>query len=154
MKRSKRGRREFLKKVPAALVASAVAPVALAEPAAQAPTASAPAAPAGGITVDSLGVAQQIVGVNLPAAEREAVRPLGRRNLANIEAIRQVTVPSELEPAFSFRPPRPRRIPTPTDVGAAAAKVPGPRPANLEDLAFESVAKLGARLRARQVTST
>ncbi len=108
-----------------------------------------------GITAETLGVAQQIVGVNLPEAERESARALVQRNLANIEAVRKVTVPSELEPAFSFRPPHPKRA----GVALRPPRSPremvvSPRPANLEDLAFESVVSLGARLRTKQITST
>lgn len=111
-----------------------------------------------GITAETLGIAQQIVGVNLPEAEREQARTLVQRNLSNIEAVRNVKLSPELEPAFSFRPPHstkelvaprpPRSLRSPR-VGFVS-----PRPTNLDDLAFESVASLGARLRARQITST
>jgi hypothetical protein len=59
------------------------------------------------ITSDALAVAQQIVGVELPAAEREIARVLVARNRDNIEQLRRVAIPSNTEPAFSFRPPRP-----------------------------------------------
>jgi Asp-tRNA(Asn)/Glu-tRNA(Gln) amidotransferase A subunit family amidase len=108
-----------------------------------------------GITSETLGVAQQIVGVNLPDSERESARTLVQRNLANIEAVRNVKVASELEPAFSFRPPRPRKeAATPRPPRSPRELSPRPRPSSLEDLAFESVSSLGARLRARQITST
>lgn len=117
--------------------------------------------PLTGITAETLGIAQQIVGVNLPEAERESARTLVQRNLANIEAVRKVSVPSELEPAFAFRPPVPGLKSRPTAVAPGLKSRPtrvgqpiGKRPTNLEDLAFESVSSLGARLRAKQVTST
>jgi Asp-tRNA(Asn)/Glu-tRNA(Gln) amidotransferase A subunit family amidase len=126
---------------------------------AQDPAAPAAAPSSSGITAETLGIAQQIAGVNLPVAERESARTLVQRNLTNIEAIRNVSVSSDLEPAFSFRPIDSIRARPKARTTAAAARtvrpaaVPGPRPVNLEDLAFESVASLGARLRAKQVTS-
>jgi Asp-tRNA(Asn)/Glu-tRNA(Gln) amidotransferase A subunit family amidase len=161
------GRRAFLKQVPAAAAGLAV-PVALAnaEPGIPTPPVAAEqGAATGEITTQTLAAAQQVAGLNLPAGELDAVRPLVQRNLANIEAMRQVALPSELEPAFAFRPPRPPRSPR-EPVETAGPPRPTqpprtpremtlrPRPANLEDLAFESVAMLGARLRAKQITST
>lgn len=141
---SSRGRRAFLKQIPATIAAGIAAPkIAAAQVAAP---------PVPGITAETLGTAQQVAGVNLPAAERESARSLVQRNLTNIDAIRAVKVPSELEPAFSFRPPRPKASKAIKMMPRVAH--PGPRPANLEDVAFESVAQLGARLRARQFTST
>jgi len=154
---SPRGRRAFLKTVPLTIAAAVAGPDRLG---AQTPAAP-PAAPApAGITAESLGIAQQIVGVNLPLAEREQARSLVQNNLANIEAIRKVSVPLELEPAFSFRPIdsiRPVAAPKAASAAPRAASravAPGTKKANLEDVAFESVAQLGARLRARQFTST
>lgn len=154
----KRGnpRREFLKQVPVALV-TGIAGSSFAAPAAAQSPAPASASLPSGITAETLGIAQQIVGVNLPEAERESVRTLVQRNLANIEAVRSVKVPSELEPAFSFRPPRPKKKGTPRPAQSPRPPREGVvsrRPANLEDVAFESIAQLGARLRERQITST
>jgi hypothetical protein len=95
-------RRAFLKRLPAAVGAGLATPtvIAAADAARQAPAAQ----PSAGITTEMLGVAQQIAGVSLPVAERESARSLVARNLANIEAIRKVTIASETEPAFSFKP--------------------------------------------------
>lgn len=141
-------RRAFLKTVPAV-----AAGLALPNGPLQAQSAPNPATPSG-ITAETLGIAQQIVGVNLPEAEREQARTLVQRNLANIEAVRNVKVPSELEPAFSFRPPQPKKTALSSRPPRAPREPIGARPANLEDLAFESVSSLGARLRAKQITST
>ena len=146
-----RSRRAFLKQVPATIAAGMAAPAIVAGQTQTAPTSQAPS----GITAEALGIAQHIVGVDLPLAERELARTLVQRNLTNIEAIRKVTVPAGLEPAFSFRIPRPPKSATPARARTARARViVGPCPANLEDIAFESVAMLGARLRAKQFTST
>lgn len=150
-------RRSFLKHVPTTVAAAIAAPAIVA--ADQTPAAPAAPQPTGAITAETLGIAQRIVGVDLPVAERELARTLVQRNLTNLEAVRNVNVPSELEPAFSFHPaaslkksPKPSMTTTPV---AARPKVTvGPRPANLEAVAFESVAVLGARLRAKQFTST
>jgi hypothetical protein len=150
-------RRSFLKHVPATIAAGIAAPaIVIADQ-----TPSAPAAPqaTGPITAETLGIAQRIVGVDLPVAERELARTLVQRNLTNIEAVRNVSVPAELEPAFSFHPAASLRgaakpAATTTPRTARPKVVVGPRPANLEDVAFESVAMLGARLRAKQFTST
>lgn len=159
---SRKGRRAFLKTVPAVAAGLAVPSyVGRAgfesgrlrdQPALQATN---------GITAETLGVAQQVAGVNLPVAEREQARTLVQRNLANIEAVRNVKVDPELEPAFSFRPfdfAQGRRAQKRTALPPRPPRAPrepiGARPSNLEGLAFESVESLGARLRAKQVTST
>src|SRR5205814_5525460 len=85
--------------------------------------------------------------------EREAARPLVARNLTNIEAIRKVPVPLDLEPAFAFMPPRPAPT-TSKPRTRQSSPVAGAKPARLEDLAFEPVTSLAARLRARQISST
>ena len=95
------GRREFLTRIPTAVVAGLAAPALV--------TAEQTPAPAQGVTAETMAAAQQVAGVALPAAEREAARPLVARNLTNIEAIRRVQVSLELEPAFAFMPPRPGR---------------------------------------------
>jgi Asp-tRNA(Asn)/Glu-tRNA(Gln) amidotransferase A subunit family amidase len=148
-----RQRRAFLKRLPATLAAAVAAPSTIG---AQGPVGPAPqtaAASADGITSEVLAAAQHVAGVSLPPAEREAARPLVANNLANIERIRRVEVPPAVEPAFSYRPPLPPPART-TRSAARPVRAPGPRPANIEDLAFESAASLGARLRARQVTSS
>ena len=157
MKPSGKRRRRFLKALPAAvgagLVAPAVADAALQSPAAQAPANSA-------ITAETLGVAQQIVGVALPVEERESVRSLVARNLTNIETIRKVPLTPDVEPAFSYRVTTgndgSRRVTTGT-TGALAralrARALAPKPASIEDLAFEPVHVLAERIRRRQISS-
>src|SRR5262245_8704790 len=126
----KRGRRAFLAKIPTTIAAGLAAPVALAAAQGGAPPAQGAPTPPQGITADTLAAAQQVAGVSLPAPERESARPLVTRNLGNIEQLRGVNVPSETEPAFSFRPPRPKPAPRATrPVGTAALPVaPRTRP--------------------------
>lgn len=109
------------------------------------------------ITADGMGAAQQIAGLALPFAERESARPIVVRNRDNYELLRKVHIPSETEPAFSFRPPRPSRNGT----GGAGTRTVSALPVaarrkigSLDELAFESVRTLAPLLASRQITST
>ncbi|HXT68937.1 MAG TPA: amidase [Vicinamibacterales bacterium] len=154
--RERRGRRAFLRAVPAAIGAGLVAPAVTT--ASQAPAGQAPAA--GGITAETLGIAQQIAGVALPIDEREAARTLVARNLTNIEAVRRVTLTPDIEPAFSYRPSTGTTGTTgatgPTGAlqRALRLRTPSTLPKNLEDLAFEPVHVLAERIRRRQISSS
>jgi Asp-tRNA(Asn)/Glu-tRNA(Gln) amidotransferase A subunit family amidase len=146
-----KSRRTFLKSIPVALVAGGAVPAGEAEAqesdAAQPETAS--------ITAATLGAAQQVIGINLPEAEREMARPLVIRNRDNYDLLRAVVVPSGTEPAFSFRPPQPRRarasLARPPAVMPPAARMK--RPASVDELAFAPVTTLAALLRTRQISS-
>ena len=157
MQQSGKRRRRFLKALPAAVGAGLVAP-GLADAALQSPTAQAPAN--GAITADTLGVAQQIVGVALPVEERESVRSLVARNLTNIETIRKVPLTPDIEPAFSYRVTtgndRSRRVTTGTTGPVARVlrtRTLAAKPASIEDVAFEPVHVLAERIRRRQISS-
>jgi hypothetical protein len=157
MSASRRGsssRRSFLKTLPAAVAGTVAAP-ALAQSQTPATTEA--------ITSDALAVAQQIVGVELPAAEREIARVLVARNRDNIEQLRRVAIPSNTEPAFSFRPPRPPITSTngrPTTVksrsrsNAKSSVAPASRPTSLEQLALAPVTHLSSLVSSRQISST
>src|SRR5262245_4163630 len=142
-------RRAFIKSVPTLAASAVMHPSPMS---AQAP----PSAPPEIITADGLGAAQYIIGVNLPLAERESARSIVIRNRENYDAIRKVTIPSETEPAFSFRPPRPLRTTAATStsnlrgMGTAAATR---RFGSIGELAFEPVSTLAALLAARRITS-
>lgn len=156
---AKRPRREFLKQLPMTVGAGLALP------------AGATAQPSGApVTADQLGAAQQVSGLALPLEERQQARALVNRNREHIEALRQVPLAPEIEPAFSFRPPRPpTQAPSAPQPSASAAEAPAPsaprypgttallaaqvRPARLEELAFAPVTTLAALVRERQVTS-
>lgn len=155
----RRSRRTFLKKMPAAVGAAIAAPAALAAqaPATPAQASTAPTPSTQGVTAETLRIAQQIAGVNLPEAERALAVSLVAGNLANIEAMRSVALPSETEPAFSFRPPRPPSAKVAATKAARYAGMPAaplPKPRLIEDVAFEPLHVLAERLRTRQITST
>ena len=145
-------RRSFLKAVPAAVGSAVVRPT---NAKAQSTPAASRATEPEIITADGLGAAQHVIGVNLPLAERESARSIVIRNRDNYEAIRRVTVPSETEPAFSFRPLRPRHNPTakPTAGPRATASALPRKFGTVGELAFEPVTTLAALVAARQVTS-
>jgi Asp-tRNA(Asn)/Glu-tRNA(Gln) amidotransferase A subunit family amidase len=161
-RRLSRSRRTFLKTIPTAVAASVAASAVSAQQTAT-PTVDI-------ISADSLDVAQQIIGVALPDAERESARPLVIRNLDNYATIRRITIPSETEPAFSFHPPLPRsakpsaRTPVPSpgsnrssSVAATSGRARSSPRVNLnsiEDLAFAPVTTLADVLASKKVTST
>lgn len=148
-------RRAFLKAIPAAVAVPVAAPRAAAalDPAAQAPA-------GGGLTVDTLAAAQRVAAVALPPAELEQARTLVQRNLANIDAVRAVPLAATVEPAFRFDPRPVRAVRARRSSGRRATPASrasttriGARPTSIESLALASIDELGARLRARHVTS-
>jgi Asp-tRNA(Asn)/Glu-tRNA(Gln) amidotransferase A subunit family amidase len=146
-----KSRRSFLKAVSAALAASTVAHT---PGSAHAANAQAPPTAPEIITADAIGAAQQLAGLDLPLAEREGARPILVRNRDNYELLRKVAVASETEPAFAFRPPRPRMAAT---APRRVSVLPAARPRKIEaieQLAFESVRTLAPLVAARYVTST
>ena len=151
-RRVSKSRRWFLQSIPLALGACRPAS-ASAAPATEA--GQAPPVP-DVITTDGMGAAQHIIGVSLPAAERESARPIVVRNREHYDSLRKVALAPEVEPAFRFHPPRPQ------DAVAAPAtrrvtRLPAARRrkiGSLEELAFEPVTVLAPLVETRQITST
>jgi Asp-tRNA(Asn)/Glu-tRNA(Gln) amidotransferase A subunit family amidase len=154
VRRVSKSRRSFLKKVPAALAASAAVAH---SPISGAPLEQAPGGVPDLITADGLGAAQHIIGITLPVAERESARPIVIRNREHYDAIRKIVIPPETEPAFTFRPPRPRRATSGSTPPRRVTPLVAPlakKFASVGDLAFEPVSTLASLLAARHVTST
>jgi Asp-tRNA(Asn)/Glu-tRNA(Gln) amidotransferase A subunit family amidase len=142
-----RSRRSFLKAVPTVVAAGVAAP-ALAQPSR--------------ISKEVLECGEALTGVDFDPAESDLMLNLVNANREHYDAIRRVEIPSDTDPAFSFRPRRPSLN------GAESTKLNGRagqkwRPARLagarvspriEELAFESAARLGQLIAARAVTST
>jgi Asp-tRNA(Asn)/Glu-tRNA(Gln) amidotransferase A subunit family amidase len=108
------------------------------------------------ITADGMSAAQHIVGVNLPSGELESARPIVVRNRENYQALRHVTLAPGTEPAFSFRPPRPKSTSGPAAVPRRVSLLPAARVrkiASIDALAFEPVRALAPLLASRQITS-
>ena len=104
-----------------------------------------------------MSAAQHVVGVNLPLSELESARPIVIRNREHYDSLRNVTVPSETEPAFSFRPPRPRTPASPRPSTRRVSVLPPAarrRVGTMEKLAFEPVRTLAPLVASRQITST
>lgn len=158
-RRDAKSRRSFLKAFPAAVAGTAAVPALARGQSSAVPDP---------LTANSLGVAQQIVAVNLPPGERESALVLVTRNRDNIEQLRRVRVPSETEPAFGFRPPvpdnRPRAAGTGAPPKANGGTQPGSntparsgrhrRPSSIDELAFEPVTTLSSLVASRQISST
>ncbi len=140
---AKRPRREFLKQFPLTVAAGLAAPEVIG------------AQPAGTpITGDMLAAAQRVNGVSLPPDERQQAQVLVNRNREHIEALREVRLAPEVEPAFSFRPPvAPVASPAREGTASEPRREAAVRPPRLEDLAFAPVTRLAALLRGRHVTS-
>src|SRR5918999_744231 len=89
---SRRSRRSFLKAVPPAVAAGVTVP-GFTQPAR--------------ISKEVLECGEALTGVDFEPAESDLMLNLVNTNREHYEAIRRVEVPSDTEPAFSFRPPRP-----------------------------------------------
>jgi Asp-tRNA(Asn)/Glu-tRNA(Gln) amidotransferase A subunit family amidase len=137
-----RSRRSFLKTFPAAVSAAAAAPV-LAQ---QVP---------GRISKEIVECGEALTGVDFEPAETDLMLNLVNTNREHYEAIRRVPIASDVEPAFSYRPPRPKA----TGKNSATARVTQPKVAGvrvapaIEQLAFEPAARLGQLIAARAVSS-
>jgi Asp-tRNA(Asn)/Glu-tRNA(Gln) amidotransferase A subunit family amidase len=140
-----RSRRSFLKAVPTVVAAGVAAP-AFAQPSR--------------ITKEALECGETLTGVDFEPAESDLMLNLVNANREHYDAIRRVEVPSATEPAFAFRP-RPaanEEAAKPNGRSANRAKPGRPTGARvsprIEELAFESAARLGQLVAARAVTST
>jgi Asp-tRNA(Asn)/Glu-tRNA(Gln) amidotransferase A subunit family amidase len=109
------------------------------------------------IPKEALPSALQMLGLEFTEAEQATMLPSANRALGQYEALRQIDVPLDTEPAFHFVPRLPgkslRRGPArfrPTR--ATAPKKPHWK--SVEELAFLPVTELAPLVRARQVSST
>lgn len=151
-------RRRFLGTAAGALVAPSVAAGALpsSQPATAAPGAK-PVLPA--LDVATLEVAQKVAAMDQTHAALDKALPLVGRYRQHIVALRDIDVPTEVEPAFAFEPRRSgkKASPGPGPVKSTApSRRAGPRvpaPASEIDIAFADVSLLRAWLEAGQVTS-
>ncbi len=136
----RRSRRSFLKAVPTVVAAGVALP-------------ASPQSPSR-IGTDAVECGEMLTGVDFEPAESELMLNLVNANREHYDAIRRVEIPSDTEPAFSFRPPRPR--PNGRGSGRAkASRLAGARVTpRIETLAFESAARLAQLIASRAITST
>lgn len=142
--RSSSSRRIFLRSVPVAIGAAVSSTRVVAQ--------STPVR----ISKDILECGEALTGVDFESAESDLMLNLVNTNREHYEAIRRVPLAPEVEPVFSYRPPRPKdggratpnaRLPQPKVAGAKVA-------VRIEQLAFEPAARLGQLIAARVVSST
>ncbi len=156
MKKSKSGsgidRRTFVKLAPAAGAALLAGEV---EAAQSQQTQAAPR-----VTREMVRQAEQLIGIELTEAQEAMALPGINRNLGSYEALRQIAVPLDTEPAIAFHPAvagrqgRAGRKRTATaQRGAIVSSVTAPKFRNIEDLAFSTAAELGTLLRTQQVSA-
>jgi Asp-tRNA(Asn)/Glu-tRNA(Gln) amidotransferase A subunit family amidase len=140
-------RRRFLKAVPAAVAAGVVAPIAARQPQEQQR-----------IGKDTLECTEKVMGIDFSEADQEQALGGVNRNLQSFEQLRKIDIPLDVEPPLSFRPYPPGKKPrggaTPNARLKIALPPPGPRPANLDDLAFMPVTALAALVQKRDVSAT
>jgi len=140
------GRRSFLKTIPTALAAGL---------AGSRLDAQAPSPPIAAIDIAALKGAEQVVGVQFPDAEEAQALPNVRTNRGHIEALRNVPIGTDVEPAFSFRPTRPK-LDERTTVRASRGIPRTPRgalPSSPDELAYLPAVELAAFIRTGKLTS-
>ena len=140
---SRRSRRQFLKAVPVTVGAAVTAR----------------AAAQGRVTTEALECGNALTGVEFEPAEADLMLNLVNTNREHFDAIRRVPLAPEIEPAFSFRVPRPRGGDRASGGRASRPERPRARPAvfagapAIEELAFAPAARLGQLVAARAVSS-
>ncbi len=114
-----------------------------------------PAAPQR-IPKEALPSALQMLGLEFTEAERTTMLPGVNRALGQYEALRQIDVPLDTEPAFHFLPRLPGQSPRRGPARFRPTRAPRPKKPfwkSVEDLAFLPVTELAPLVRARLVSS-
>jgi Asp-tRNA(Asn)/Glu-tRNA(Gln) amidotransferase A subunit family amidase len=108
------------------------------------------------VSKEDLPRALALLGLEFDEAEQALMAPGVNRNLSRYEALRQIDIPLDTEPAFRFSPRLPGK---PLRSGAARFRptriAPPKKPhwKSVEELAFLPVTQLGPLVRARLVSS-
>jgi Asp-tRNA(Asn)/Glu-tRNA(Gln) amidotransferase A subunit family amidase len=139
-------RRRFLTAIPAAVAGSLAAP-ALARPQQS----------AGRIDPSTLDCAEKVFGVDFTQAEEQQAVDGVNRNLASYEQLRELNIPLDTEPAFTFHPSLPGRKPEGGASPGAKIRVslnpPTARPSSLDDWAFLPITALAPLIQRRTVSA-
>ncbi len=139
-------RRRFLKTVPAAVAGALAAPALAQQPPAEQR-----------IGKDTLDCADKIFGVDFTGEQETAIAGAVNRNLASYEALRKTAIPLDTDVPLEFRPYLPGEKPRPGAAPGAKLKVTlqsGPKPASLEDLAFQPITAIALLIQKREVSAT
>jgi Asp-tRNA(Asn)/Glu-tRNA(Gln) amidotransferase A subunit family amidase len=146
------GRRRFIRRVPAAFAAGAMG---LSQGLSSAVSAQQNRRPGPG--KDALKCAEQLVGLQFTDQEEETAALGASRNLDSYQALRQLEIPLDTEPAIAFRPYLPGKRPRGEATRNARIAVTGAAhvrvTSRLEDLAFEPVTVLSSLIENRSITS-
>ncbi len=107
----------------------------------------------GPVSLSDLDAAQRMIGVEFPEEEDEMMLAGVNRNLRTYEALREMDIPLDTEPALIFDPrPAGFRVPE----GPSRVEIrrrPGlARPASDEDLAYTSIAGLARLVQRKEVS--
>src|ERR1051326_1086248 len=152
------GRRNFVKLLPAlgaaSLVASKLPLEALAQTPSPTPTPSPSPTPAPRITKEMMHQAEKLIGIELTDAQEAMALGGVNRNLDSYEANRKIDVPLDTEPAIAFHPMRAKKELYTAKTKFRFGKVEAPQFKSIEDLAFATVPQLAELLRTRRITST
>jgi Asp-tRNA(Asn)/Glu-tRNA(Gln) amidotransferase A subunit family amidase len=162
MRKDQIGRRRFLARVPAAVVAAAPVVSGFSSSVVSGLNRTVEAAQQSGASPklgkDALKCAEQVVGLTFTDAEEEMALPGATRSLESFERLRQLDIPLDTEPAITFRPYLPGKRPRGRATRNAPLTVTRPATARvtsrIEDLAFEPVTILSALIESRTITST
>jgi Asp-tRNA(Asn)/Glu-tRNA(Gln) amidotransferase A subunit family amidase len=105
------------------------------------------------ITTRTVAEAEKLQGISLTPDERAMMIETLEGRLETMAALRAVETPNMIAPALTFNPKLPRKnIPSQKNVLTLTPSA-RPFPKNEADIAFASVADLGAWLRSRAITS-
>jgi len=109
------------------------------------------------ITREQVEAALKLLGLEFQDAETEMMLQSVNGSLFTYEAVRKIEVPYDTEPAFTFFPGLPGRVPGkgPARFQTTFARAKKTKaPPDVEDLAFWRVSDLAPLVRHREVTST
>jgi Asp-tRNA(Asn)/Glu-tRNA(Gln) amidotransferase A subunit family amidase len=108
------------------------------------------------ITKEQVSAALVLLGLEFQDAEIDMMQRRVGQALGNYEALRKIEVPYGTEPAFTFHPGLPDRVPAkgPARFTTTLVRTKARAPKDLEDLAFFQVTQLAPLVRSRAVTST
>jgi Asp-tRNA(Asn)/Glu-tRNA(Gln) amidotransferase A subunit family amidase len=93
-----------------------------------------------------------LIGIELTDAHAAMALPGVNRNLGNYEALRQIDIPLDTEPAIAFHPALPGKRLNATRTRPRMSKVELPKFNSIEELAFATVMQLSELVRTKQVS--
>jgi Asp-tRNA(Asn)/Glu-tRNA(Gln) amidotransferase A subunit family amidase len=104
------------------------------------------------ITRTMIAEAERVIGLRFSENQRDSLLDEVNANLENYAAVRNVSLPNSVSPAFTFNP-LPQGFTPPTKHSFQASSIQAVVPKNREDLAFYSIGELAALLKSRKITS-